>query len=355
MEQTEKKTDERACGRAEGISEKKKKRKRGGTLQTVLAFAVTAALLVVFAVLAANIGGIKVGFWQLLKGIFVEYDEDVYIILQLRFPRIFVAILGGMAMSAAGVITQAVMRSPLADPGIIGISAGSSFVAVLVTAFFPALGALTPLFSFAGGVLAFVIVYALSWKGGLSPVRLILVGIAVNALFTGLSEAFNQMTGNNYSGAASIVESNISLKNWDDVKTLAVYVAIGAAACVFCIKKCNLLALSDRLAGSIGVNVARTRLQVSAVAVFLASASTAVVGSISFLGLIVPHIARLLVGNDHKKLIPYSALLGALFFLVADTVGRWIAYPYEIGVSIIMSVIGGPLFIVLLLRSKKHA
>ena len=185
--------------------------------------------------------------------------------------------------------------------------------------------------------------------------RLILVGIAVDALFTGLSTAFNQMTGGSYSGAASIVESNISLKDWEDVLTLAIYVAVGAVGCLFCLKKCNLLGLSDRLACSLGVNVARTRLEVSVVAVFLASAATAVVGSIGFLGLIVPHIARLIVGNDHKKLIPYSALLGALFFLVADTVGRWIAYPYEIGVNIIMSIVGGPLFIILLLRSKKYA
>ena len=325
------------------------KKKFPAALKVTLAFVVTAALLVVFMLLAANIGGIKVSFVQMLRGLFVEYDEDVAIIVQLRFPRIFVAILGGMAMAVAGVITQAVMKSPLADPGIIGITAGSQFVAVLVTAFAPALGYLSPLFSFAGGV------YALSWKGGLSPVRLILVGIAVDALFTGLSTAFNQMTGGSYSGAASIVESNISLKDWEDVLTLAIYVAVGAVGCLFCLKKCNLLGLSDRLACSLGVNVARTRLEVSVVAVFLASAATAVVGSIGFLGLIVPHIARLIVGNDHKKLIPYSALLGALFFLVADTVGRWIAYPYEIGVNIIMSIVGGPLFIILLLRSKKYA
>ena len=330
-------------------------KKKTGALKTVLVFTITIILLVVFMILAANIGGIQVSFTDLFKGIFLEYNENVAIIVQLRFPRIFVAILGGMAMAVSGVITQAVMKSPLADPGIIGISAGSSFVAVLVTAFAPALGSFSPLFSFAGGILAFGIVYILAWKGGLSPVRLILIGIAVDALFTGLSEAFNQMTGGNYSGAASIVESNISLKNWNDVLTLLIYVLIGIAASIFCCMKCNLLGLSDRLASSIGVNVARTRLEVSIVAVFLASAATAVVGSISFLGLIVPHIARLLVGNDHKKLIPYSAILGALFFLVADTVGRWIAYPYEIGVNIIMSIVGGPLFIVLLLRSRKHA
>lgn len=338
------------------MSDKKEKvNNKAAIVKVVLAFVITAVLLLVFMVLAASIGGIQVSLGQLLHGIFVEYDEDVAIIVQLRFPRIFVAILGGMAMAVAGVITQAVMRSPLADPGIIGISAGSSFVAVLVTAFLPSLYYLSPLFSFAGGLLAFVIVYALSWKGGLSPVRLILVGIAIDALFSGLSTAFNQMTGGNYTGAASIVESSISLKDWDDALILAIYVAIGAAMCVFCVRKCNVLALSDRLACSLGVNVSHTRLQVSVAAVFLASAATAVVGSISFLGLIVPHIARLIVGNDHKKLIPYSALLGALFFLVADTVGRWIAYPYEISVSIIMSIVGGPLFILLLLRSKKYA
>ena len=338
------------------MSEKEKKvNKKAAIVKVAAAFAVTAVLLLVFMVLAASIGGIQVSFGRLLRGIFIAYDEDVAIIVQLRFPRIFVAILGGMAMAVAGVITQAVMRSPLADPGIIGISAGSSFVAVLVTAFLPSLYYLSPLFSFMGGLLAFAIVYALSWKGGLSPVRLILVGIAVDALFSGLSTAFNQMTGGNFTGAASIVESSISLKDWNDAFILAVYVAVGALMCVFCVRKCNVLALSDRLACSLGVNVSLTRLQVSVAAVFLASAATAVVGSISFLGLIVPHIARLIVGNDHKKLIPYSALLGALFFLAADTAGRWIAYPYEISVSIIMSIVGGPLFIILLLRSKKYA
>ena len=145
------------------------KKKFPAALKVTLAFVVTAALLVVFMLLAANIGGIKVSFVQMLRGLFVEYDEDVAIIVQLRFPRIFVAILGGMAMAVAGVITQAVMKSPLADPGIIGITAGSQFVAVLVTAFAPALGYLSPLFSFAGGMLAFVIVYALSWKGRAQP------------------------------------------------------------------------------------------------------------------------------------------------------------------------------------------
>lgn len=114
---------------------------------------------------------------------------------------------------------------------------------------------------------------------------------------------------------------------------------------------CNLLSLSDKTVIGLGINTTKTRLLLSALSVLMASMFTAIIGSVSFLGLIVPHIARLLVGSEHKKLLPYSALLGALVFLFADTLGRSIAYPYEIGAAIIMSVIGGPMLIVLLKRS----
>ena len=132
------------------------------------------------------------------------YKRQVY---DLRFPRIFIALFGGAATAVAGVLLQAVMKNPLADPGIIGISSGASLAAVLVTAFFPALYFFTPLFAFLGGMLAFALVYSLSWKGGLSPLRIILVGVAVNAMFTGLMSAFNSGTGSNYSGEMCIRDS----------------------------------------------------------------------------------------------------------------------------------------------------
>lgn len=331
-----------------------KTEKRNKTwLKLILVFAITAALLFVMAVCSTLIGGISVSLTDIFKGIFVEYDRDVAIVVELRFPRIFVSVLGGAAMAVSGVLLQAVMRNPLADPGIIGISSGSAFFAVLATALLPALSFLTPVFSFIGGMLAFVIVSALSMKGGMSSTRLILTGLAVSTFFTALSTAFGQLTGGN-SYAQSIVDGIIKSKTWDDVIVMAAFVAVGGVMCVFCVKRCNILALSDRLVGNIGINVPRTRLAVSTVAVLLSAASTAIIGAVSFLGLIVPHIARLLVGSDHKKLIPYSALSGALFFLAADTFGRWIAYPYEISASILMAVVGGPLFIVLLLRSKKY-
>lgn len=301
---------------------------------------------------AVNTGSLKVTPIELFRGLFLEYNRNVATIFDLRFPRIFIALLGGAATAVSGVLLQAVMKNPLADPGIIGISSGASLTAVLITAFFPSLYFFTPTFAFLGGMAAFLLVYGLSYKEGLSPLRIILVGVAVNAMFTGLMSAFNSGTGSNYSGAASIVNANITLKTWDDFNTLLIYSLVGLFASLLVVKKCNLLALEDKTARNLGINVTASRTVISVIAVLLASISTAIIGPISFLGLIVPHIARLLVGSNHRALIPYSMLLGAFTLLFADTVGRTVAAPYEISASVIMSVIGGPFFILLLRRSK---
>lgn len=322
------------------------------TRKKILSFTVTAVGLLLLFLLAVNTGSLKVTPVQLLRGLFVEYDPNVATIYDLRFPRIFIAMLGGAAMAVSGVLLQAVMKNPLADPGIIGISSGASLTAVLITAFMPQLFFFTPLFAFCGGMIAFALVYSLSWKGGLSPLRIILVGVAVNAMFTGLMSAFNSGTGSTYSGAAAIVNANITMKTWDDLSTLFWYVLAGLILALPLAGRCNLLSLEDKTARSIGVNVTRTRIIISCIAVLLAAISTAVIGPVSFLGLIVPHIARLLVGSDHKILIPYSIVLGAFTLQLADTIGRTIAYPYEISASVIMSVIGGPFFILFLRRSK---
>lgn len=320
----------------------------------ILSFVITAAGLFVLFLFAVNTGSLKITVAELFKGLFVEYNQDVATIFDLRFPRIFIAMFGGAATAVAGVLLQAVMKNPLADPGIIGVSSGASLTAVLITAFLPSLFFFTPLFAFLGGMIAFLLVYGLSYKGGLSPLRIILVGVAVNAMFTGLMSAFNSGTGSNYSGVASIVNANITMKTWNDFKTLLFYVVIGIIASLFVSNQCNLLALEDKTARSLGINVTKSRIAISVIAVMLASISTAIIGPISFLGLIVPHIARLLVGSNHKILIPYSILLGAFTLLLADTVGRTIAAPYEISASIIMSVVGGPFFILLLRRSKQN-
>lgn len=318
----------------------------------ITAFAVTAAGLAVLFVFAVNTGSIKVSVSELFCGLFIENNPQVDAIFDLRFPRIFIAILGGAALAVSGVLLQAVMKNPLADPGIIGISSGASFTAMIIVAFVPSLYFFTPLLACIGGLITFALVYSLSWRGGLSPLRIILVGVAINAMFTGLMGAFTSGMGAISSDAANLVNSYISMKNWNDLKVLAIYVTIGLAASFFVLNKCNLLALEDKTARSLGVNVSQTRIVVSVIAVLLASISTAVIGPISFLGLIVPHIARIFVGSDHKVLVPYSILLGAFTLLLADTLGRTIAAPQEISASVIMAVVGGPFFIILLRGAK---
>ena len=319
-----------------------------------LAYILTALLLLILFVYSVNTGSLKISPVQLFKGLFIAYDKDVATVYDLRFPRIFIAMLGGAAIAVSGVLLQAVMKNPLADPGIIGISSGASFVSVIVTAFFPLLYKLTPLFACVGGCVACALVYFLSWKSGLSPIRLILVGVAINSMFTGLMSAFNSGTGSTYSGAASIVNANITQKTWDDFKLLVCYTAVGLLFSLIVTKYCDLLSLEDKTVRSLGMNVTVIRLIISVIACLLSSVSTAVIGVISFLGLIVPHIARLLVGSNHKVLMPYTMILGAFTFLLADTVGRTICYPYEINAATVMSVIGGPFFIFLLRRSDKH-
>lgn len=311
----------------------------------IISFLITGAALIVLFLVAVNTGSLKASPEQILRGLFVAYDETVATIYSLRFPRILIAMLAGASVAVSGVMLQAVMKNPLADPGIMGISSGAGMAAVLVTAFAPSLYLAVPVF-------AFGLVYLLSWKGDLSPLRVILTGVAVNAFFTGLMSAGESMMGANYSGAASIVNGNITMKTWEDFRMLFIYAVIGLVLAVFLALKCDILGLEDQTIRSLGIRVNAVRLIVSAAAVLLASISTAVVGSISFLGLLVPHIARLLVGNSHKVLIPYTMLLGAFTLLLADTIGRTIAYPYEINAAVVMAVIGGPSFILLLRRSK---
>ena len=340
---------------AADLSGQDKARKQKKTARAAISFVVMIGLLVALFFAAVNIGSLKVSFPELLRGLFVEYNDNVATIYDLRFPRIIISMLAGAAIAVSGVLFQAVLKNPLADPGIIGISSGASFAAVLITAFAPTLFFFTPLFAFIGGVAAFVLVYSLSWKGGLSPLRIILVGVAVNSMFTGLSSGLNSMNGGDMSGVAAIVNGNITMKTWDDVRTLVPYVIVGLVLALVFTDMCNLLSLEDKTARSLGVNVNLMRIIISMIAVLLGSISTAVAGVISFLGLIVPHIGRLLVGSDHRALVPFSALFGAFLFLLADTIGRTIAAPYEVSASIIMSVVGGPFFIILLRRSKKYA
>lgn len=316
-------------------------------------FTTITVLLILLFFMAINTGSLKVTPSQLWNGLFVIYDEKVAAIYDLRFPRVFIAILAGAAISTSGVLLQSLLKNPLADPSVIGISSSASCISVILLSFFPSLYFYTPLFALLGGMVTGSIIYALCYKTGLQPLRMILIGVALNAAFIGIVDIFNTMGGGNQNGVANIVNANISLKTWQDVQLLLGYVGIGLVSALCVSNICNILALEDKTMQSLGVSIMKYRLIITVIAISLASISTAVIGVISFLGLIAPHIGRIIVGSDHKYLIPFSMLLGAFILLLADTIGRIIIAPYEISASIIMAIIGGPFFIILLKRSEK--
>ncbi|MFD0677661.1 MULTISPECIES: FecCD family ABC transporter permease [unclassified Paenibacillus] len=312
-------------------------------------------IILLFAVtlISATTGSIKVSSLDLIQGLFTGTNKSVQIIKDLRLPRIIIALFVGAALAVSGVLLQAVMRSPLADAGVIGISSGAGVLSLLFVTLFPSYFFFLPLFAFIGGAIACFLVYSLSWKSGLSPIRIILVGIAVNATFTGLGQSFNYRGSYAVTSINQATTSIFTMKTWNDVQVIVIYGTIGLVLSLLLCSWCNLLSLQDKSAKNLGLNVTRARLLVSIVAVMLAAIATAIGGPIAFVGLLIPHISKLLVGSDHKILIPFSALAGALLILSADTLGRTVLAPSEIPASIIMTVIGGPFLIFLLRKSER--
>jgi iron complex transport system permease protein len=317
----------------------------GGRARAALLCLALAALTICLTLFAMKSGSVQLSWSELTAGLFVAYDARVAAVYDLRFPRILIALLAGASLASSGLLLQAALKNPLADPGIIGISGGAAFTATLIAGIFPAFFFLIPIFAFAGGLLSFLLIYSLAWKGGLDPVRIILVGVAVSAVFAGLTAALSGAT--NASGV-SLSVSGLTQRSWDDVKLLAAYTAVGLAAALLLAAACNLMALEDRTVRGLGYNTDALRFLISCAAVLLASSATAIVGVIGFLALLAPHAARRLIGSDHRALTPFCILLGAFILLLADSLGRIAFAPLEIPASVIMSVVGGPFFIFVL-------
>ena len=282
-----------------------------------------------------------------------KQSNNFLIIRDLRMPRVLSAVLIGGNLAVAGALLQTTMKNPLADPGIIGISSGASLGAIAVMVIFTDLIKYKIIIAFIGGIIAACLVYLIGEDKGFSPVRIILAGVCVNSILNALS---SMVTVFNSAGVSSIQTWLLgSLVNvtWNDFKILALYTIVGIALCLLVIKSCDLMGLGDKTAQSLGLNVNRVRVMITFVAVFLTSISTGVGGVISFVGLVIPHICRFLIGSSHKFLIPFSYFMGGFLLLVADTVSRNIFRPYEIPVGLTMCLVGGPFFIYILRRSKR--
>lgn len=277
-------------------------------------------------------------------------DASRQVIWNIRLPRTIVGALVGCNLAVAGAILQAVMRNPLADPHIIGISAGAGLAGVAVMILYPELEALITPGAFIGAMLAAAAIYSLAWKGGIRPVRMILAGVAVSAFLGSGISALMIFYSDRVHGALMWMVGGLSARSWPHVAVIWPYTLLGGVLAYLGAARLNLLQLGDDTARGLGLDVEMTRTVMTAVAALLAASAVSVAGLLGFVGLIVPHAARLLIGSDYRFLLPASALLGMGVVMLSDTLARTMLAPVELPVGIIMAFAGAPFFLYLLRR-----
>jgi iron complex transport system permease protein len=272
-----------------------------------------------------------------------------------RIPRTVLALLVGAALALSGATMQAVTRNPLADPGILGVSSGAALAVVTGIAFF---GMSEPQayiwVAIGGAALAAAFVYTVGSLGrdGATPLKLALAGAAISATFSSLVSAILLPRVDVLTSFRFWQIGGVGGATWERIGLILPFLLVGAAICFFSARGMNMLALGDDLAAGLGENVLRARLVSAVGAVVLCGAATAIAGPIGFVGLVVPHLCRLLVGTDLRWLLPFSAITGAALLVAADVVGRVIARPQEIEVGIITAFIGAPFFIWIVRRQR---
>ncbi|CEN76125.1 FecCD family ABC transporter permease [Paraclostridium sordellii] len=314
-----------------------------------LTIGISLILLIVLLVLLTTVGSVNLSFGEIISALINDDNKMVTtIVYKMRLPRNILAVLVGANLAVSGILLQSVMKNPLADPGITGVSTGASVAAIIILLVAPQFTSILPIAAFIGGAIACMLVFLMAYKNGLKPGRIVLAGVAINTILGGVISYLSTMYSDRIQSAMLWLNGSLATKTWADVEMLFVYSIVGLIVSLLLIRSANVLQLGDDAATNLGFNVNLTRLLISVVAVFLAATSTAVVGVISFVGLIVPHISRMLMGSDHKFTIPFSIILGSMVLLVADTLGRTIGGAVEIPVGVIMSIVGGPFFLYLL-------
>lgn len=310
-------------------------------------------LLIMCFLVSIAVGSVNIPLKNVVFSILNIENGSLGIIRDIRLPRVIISVFIGASLSVSGILLQSVMQNPMADPGVTGISTGAGVMVVFLMLYKPGASHLIPVAGFAGSLIACTIVYFLAWKNGINAIRIILAGVAVNAILGACISMMNILNPDRLAGVLSWMNGSLSGKSWQQVRQCILYSVFGLGVSFFLHKNCNVLALGDKTAKGLGYNPNIQRVLISSAGVFLAGISTSSVGVISFVGLMVPHIARLLIGSDHKYLLPFAALLGAGVLMLADTLGRTVFAPYEIPVGIVMSVLGGPFFLYLLRKGGK--
>ena len=308
----------------------------------------------IFAMVASlTLGSVDISFSTIVHTLLGNVQTtDEMVIWNIRFPRNIVGALVGANLAVSGAILQAVMKNPLADPGIVGVSSGAGLAGVIMLIFMPEASILLTPVAFVGAMLSAAAVYALAWKNGIRPTRIILAGVAVSAFLGSGISALLVFYSDKVQGALLWIVGGLSARSWPQVETLFPYTILGLVLALAGCKALTILSLGDETARGLGVPVERVRFSMTAVAALLAAGAVSVAGLIGFVGLVVPHIVRLIIGTDYKYVIPGSAILGAGVLVFCDTLGRVAFSPIEIPAGIIMAFLGAPFFLYLLRRSS---
>ena len=318
-------------------------------------FVVALVVAALIALASIAFGARLVGWHDIVTAFTGEETGIAQAAVQKRVPRTLLALLIGAALGLSGAVMQGVTRNPLADPGILGVTTGAALAVVIGIAFFSMTTPTTYVFVAIGGAaVAAVFVYTVGslGRGGATPLKLALAGAATAAALSSLVSAIllpridvmNEFRFWQIGGVGGGTYASISL--------VLPFLVIGAVICFVSARGLNSLALGEDVAAGLGERVVTTRLVAAAGAVLLCGAATAVAGPIAFVGLVVPHVCRLLVGIDHRWLLPFSMLVGAILLTGADVIGRVVARPAEVDVGIITALVGAPFFIYIVRRQK---
>ncbi len=307
-------------------------------------------LLAIFGIfLSVMKGSVEISFEEILSALIGEnFGIHEQILNNIRLPRTIVAALVGINLSLSGAILQAVMKNPLADPHIIGISSGAGLAGIAVMLLFPEKNfAITPV-AFIGAMSAAFLIYILAWKNGIRPIRIILAGVAVSAFLGAGISSLMILHSEKVHGALMWMVGGLSARSWIHVEIILPYAIFGSIISIIGARYLNILLLGDETAKSLGLRVELVRIFFTAIAALLAASAVSVVGLLGFVGLIVPHAARLIIGTDHNYLLPATMLLGIATVTISDTFARTVVAPVELPVGIVMAVTGAPFFLFLL-------
>lgn len=280
-------------------------------------------------------------------------DFNRQILFNLRLPRLLTAGLAGIALAVSGSLMQSAVRNPLADPQVVGVTSGAGVGAIMLLIVFPQLSGWLPLGAILGGIAASAIVYAISWRRGLNPLILTLVGIAVAAAGAALINILIIQSKLAAAPALAWMAGSTYGRGWNEVSWLLPTIAILLPLAWWLGRKVDLLSFHDESAVGLGLNVRNTRLFVAMIAILLASIAAASVGAIGFIGLLAPHAARVLVGFHHRRVMVISALLGAVLLAAADWIGRIILIPKDIPSGIVTALLGAPYMFFLMFKSGR--